>query len=87
LGRVAQVLEACEGVRDAQVVSAPVDSGRDNVLLAVVEGSVGVEPIEARAIQLLEPHERPRQIKVVAEMPRSRAGKIDHGSIMRLFEM
>ncbi len=87
LGRVTEVLGGCEGVRDVQVVSAPADSGRDNILFAIVAGSVSIESVQAWATHSLEPHERPRQIKVVAEIPRSRAGKVDHESIMRLFDI
>ena len=85
LEAVCQTIKAYPGVRDALVLSLPVGRGRENQIVAVVEGNLVAAALNKSLLDDLEPYARPRGIKVVAKMPLTAAGKYDRKSIETLF--
>lgn len=75
------------GVRDALVISLPVGKGRENQIVAVVEGDLDATALLQSLSARLEPHARPRSLKVVAKMPLTPAGKFDRKIIEEFFAL
>ena len=86
LEKVRRAILAVDGVKDAQVLSRPVDTGRDNEILALVEGTLSADAVREKLADVLEPHERPRRLRVVPGIPMAATGKIDRQAIEALFE-
>lgn len=85
LEAVCQTIKSHPGVRDALVISLPVGRGRENQVVAVVEGDVDAADLNKTLLDELEPHARPRGIKVVPKMPLTAAGKYDRQAIEKLW--
>jgi acyl-coenzyme A synthetase/AMP-(fatty) acid ligase len=85
LEAVCQTIKAYPGVRDALVLSLPVGRGRENQIVAVVEGNLDAAALNRSLLDDLEPYARPRSIKVVAKMPLTAAGKYDRHAIEKLW--
>lgn len=73
------------GVRDAFVISVPVNKGRENAIAAVVEGNPDKVHFRQALSDLLEPYAIPRSIKIVAEIPSTASGKYDRKAIEQMF--
>jgi acyl-coenzyme A synthetase/AMP-(fatty) acid ligase len=71
--------------QDALVLSLPVGRGRENQIVAVVEGNLDAAALNRSLLDDLEPYARPRSIKVVAKMPLTAAGKYDRHAIEKLW--
>ncbi len=84
LEKVRQVILAVDGVGDALVLANPVDSGRDREIMALVVGSGSDTAIKAALDNALEPHERPRRIRKVQQIPMAATGKIDRRAIEKI---
>jgi acyl-coenzyme A synthetase/AMP-(fatty) acid ligase len=82
---VRQALKKLPQVQDAVAIALPVDNGRENQIVAVVEGRAVTADLHRMLSNALEPYARPRSIKVVAKIPMTSAGKIDRKAIEGLF--
>lgn len=64
-------------VREAAVVGRPdPDLGERIVAFVVVSGPVEPKALEAHVAALASPHKRPREVHLVAELPRNAMGKV-----------
>ena len=72
-------------VRDALVFARPVQTGRANEILALVESDEKSGIISRSLAKALEPYARPRTIRVVKKMPVTATGKYDRKAIATLF--
>ncbi len=75
-----------DGVTNVCLLTRPVESGRENEIFALVEGDVDRPDIVQGLTGLIEPHMRPRVIKVVPKIPMAPTGKIDRKTIESFFE-
>lgn len=82
---VRQALKKLPQILDAVAISLPVDNGRENQIVAVVEGRAAAADLHRPLADALEPYARPRSIKVVEKIPMTPAGKIDRKAIEALF--
>lgn len=85
LEAIKELVKEAPGVRDALVISLPVGKGRENQIVAVVEGDLDAAKIHKALAARLEPYARPRSIKVVEKMPITSAGKFDRKVIEGFF--
>ena len=85
LEAVKECINRQPGVRDAFVTSLPVGTGRENQIVAVVEGDLDVAHLNQALASDLEPYARPRSIKVVDAIPMTAAGKYDRKVIEGYF--
>lgn len=85
LGLTKQALMGVEGVRDAYVYTRPVQSGRENEILALVEGSATPDQLMQAAMDNLPAWARPRSIMVVDQIPLSSTGKYNRREIEKFF--
>ncbi len=85
LEAVRQSLKRQPGITDALVISLPVGRGRENQVVAVVEGHPEVEDLTSLRLDDLEACAQPRCIKVVEKIPMTMAGKVDREAIEALF--
>jgi acyl-coenzyme A synthetase/AMP-(fatty) acid ligase len=85
LEMVRQALKKLPAVREAVAVSLPVNNGRQNQIVAVVEGPMGSDAVDRMLLESLEPYARPRSIRVVDKIPLTAAGKFDRKTIVGLF--
>ncbi|BBO88862.1 class I adenylate-forming enzyme family protein [Desulfosarcina ovata] len=75
-----------DGVSEALVTALPVGRARENLIVAVVEGAVDGDELNARLETALEPYARPRRIKIVNKIPITAAGKYDRRQIEMFFK-
>ncbi len=85
LTAVAQTLKQLPGVQDAYVFSRPVEKGRENEILALIEGDVPIDKLHEQLKSRLEPYALPRKIRVVGKIPISKVGKYDRVAIEKIF--
>lgn len=78
-------LRQVPGVRDAAVLALSAGRGRENEVVAVVEGEVDPAALRVLLAREVEPYALPRRWKVVERLPVSAAGKIDRPAIRALF--
>ena len=74
------------GVTDVAILSIPLLNGRENQIVAVVEGTVEPPILSKKIASTLEAYARPRSIKVVEKMPYTEAGKYNRNALMALFK-
>ena len=86
LESVRQALKKVPGIREALAISLPVGRGRENQVVAVVEGDAQTADVNRLLGDLLEPYARPRSIKRVEKIPMTAAGKFDRKGIEKLFQ-
>lgn len=72
-------------VTEVLVLALPQANGRENQIVAVVEGQVAAVDISQRLVETLEPYQRPRAVKVVEKIPITAAGKFDRKTIVGYF--
>jgi long-chain acyl-CoA synthetase len=77
------VLAEVPGVRDAVVLPRP-DERLGEIPVAVIEGQCTAEEVTAALRERVAPYKRPRQVLVVAALPRLASGKVDKRSAARL---
>ncbi len=87
LEAVKEQIKKQPGVRDALVISLPVGKSRENLIVAVVEGSIDIGNLKRSLSGCLEPHACPKRIKIVNEIPMTEAGKYDRMVIERIFDI
>ena len=85
LEAVRQSLKRQPGVTDALAISLPVGRGRENQVVAVVEGHPTAVDLTSLRLDELEIYARPRCIKVVEKIPLTAAGKYDRKTIEAWF--
>jgi acyl-coenzyme A synthetase/AMP-(fatty) acid ligase len=85
LEAVRQYLKRQPAITDALAISLPVGRGRENLIVAVVEGHPGTVDLTSLRLDGLEALARPRRIKVVEKIPVTAAGKYDRKTIEALF--
>jgi acyl-coenzyme A synthetase/AMP-(fatty) acid ligase len=86
LMQIQELLKGASGVRDAYVFSLPVDSGRENEILALIEGELDEEQLRKSALTGLEAYAQPRRVRIVERIPVSLSGKHDRKAIEKLFQ-
>ncbi len=86
LESVRQALKKVPGIKEALAISLPVGRGRENQVVAVVEGAAQTAEVNRLLGDLLEPYARPRSIKQVEKIPMTAAGKFDRKGIEKLFQ-
>lgn len=86
LQQIQQLLKNTSGIRDAYVFSLPEDSGRENEILAIIEGEMEERSLRESAFKGLETYAHPRRIRIVEKMPLSLSGKYDRTAIEVLFQ-
>jgi acyl-coenzyme A synthetase/AMP-(fatty) acid ligase len=74
-----------DGVRDALVFARPIETGRTNEILALVETDIKTNAISHSLAEALEPYARPRTVRIIAKMPVTSTGKYDRKAIAKLF--
>lgn len=72
-------------VTEVLVIALPQHNGRENQIVAVVEGQASAADITQQLMQTLEPYQRPRALKVVEKIPITAAGKFDRKTIVGYF--
>ncbi|MCJ7830625.1 MAG: fatty acid--CoA ligase family protein, partial [Desulfobacterales bacterium] len=87
LAAVRETLKALPGVNDAVAISLPVGRGRENRIVAVLEGDLDAAELNEALQDSLEPYARPRSIQVVAKIPVTAAGKYDRQAIAAMFQI
>ena len=85
LEAVRQSLKRQPGITDALAISLSVGRGRENQVVAVVEGHPAAVDLTSLRLDELETCARPRCIKVVEKIPLTAAGKYDRKTIEALF--
>lgn len=85
LEAIREHLKLQPGITDAFVLSLPVGRGRENLVVAVVEGCPQTVDLESLRLDDLETYARPRSIKLVEQIPVTPAGKYDRKTIEALF--
>ncbi len=85
LDKVRLAIQAVDGVNDAQVLVRSVETGRDSEIMAVIEGDLSADNVREKLADVLEPHERPRHLRMVDKIPMAATGKVDRQAIENLF--
>lgn len=83
---IRQTLLNQDGIADAVVFALPIPGGRENQLVAVVEGQGDLSALSEKIAAELEPYARPRRIRAVGKIPFTAAGKYDRSRLRALFE-
>lgn len=86
LDEIRDKLKQIAGVRDAAVISIPVEMGRQNEIAALVEGELDVAHIRRELASMLPPFAFPRLIRVTPQLPRTAAGKFDRSRLEGLLK-
>ena len=86
LEEVRDKIKKTPGVTECLVFSRPAPGGRENDIVALIEGQVGGQELRQGLAQLLEPYAMPRAIKVVEQIPLTASGKFDRTVIDRMLE-
>jgi acyl-coenzyme A synthetase/AMP-(fatty) acid ligase len=85
LEAVRESLKRQPGITDALAISLPMGQGRENLVVAVVEGHPATVDLTSLRLDDLETCARPRCIKVMEKIPVTAAGKYDRKAIEALF--
>ena len=86
LAAVRTLLLQHAGVCEALVTALPVGRARENLIVAVVEGTASLAALNALMENNLEPYARPRRIRIVDRIPVTAAGKHDRRQIETYFK-
>jgi acyl-coenzyme A synthetase/AMP-(fatty) acid ligase len=78
-------LKELPDITDALVLSLPAGRGRENEIVALVEGDVETAQIRLALAERVEPYALPRRIVAVEKIPMSAAGKYDRRAAALLF--
>lgn len=78
-------IKEISGSGECVVFSRPTPGGRENELVALVEGEVEIPRLKRQLATVLEACALPRVIKAVAQIPVSANGKFDRAAIARMF--
>jgi len=81
-----EALMRVDGVQDVYVYARPVQSGRENEILALVEGRTTTDQLIEAAHRRLPTYARPRHIKITPKIPLTATGKYRRSAIASLFE-
>ena len=73
------------GIKDALVLALPAGRGRENEIVAVVEGDLAVAAIRQSLADKVAPYALPRRILIADKIPMSAAGKYDRRAAAALF--
>jgi len=86
LAVIKEVLMEVNGVCDVYVFAQPVESGRENEILTLVEGTATIDLLKEAANRLLPPYAHPRSIRVTQQMPVTSTGKYHRNAIEDFFK-
>lgn len=84
LSVIQERLKGVSGVKDAYVLTLPSESGRDNEIVAIVEGPVDSRQVRESIQKVLPSFMLPRRIQLVAKIPTSDSGKYNRMEIEKL---
>jgi acyl-coenzyme A synthetase/AMP-(fatty) acid ligase len=84
LAAVQTKLKQIPGVRDAVVISLPIETGRQNELVALVVTHLDAPEVRRQIAAVSESYAVPRRIAVVEDIPVTSTGKYDHMEIERI---
>lgn len=86
LALIKEALMSVDGVRDVYVYAQQVQSGRENEILAMVEGWATADQLIETANRRLPSYARPRRIKVLPKIPLTATGKYRRTAIEAHFK-
>lgn len=86
LARTRETLMEVNNVEDVYVFAIQVKSGRENEIVALIEGQVTADQMHQSAKEHLPAYARPRNIKVVKQIPLSSTGKYNRTAIRKIFD-
>ncbi len=86
LAVIKEILMDVDSVQDVYVYAQPVESGRGNEILALVEGTATTGQLNDAVHRRLPPHARPRSIEVTRQMPVTSTGKYRRTAIEAFFK-
>ncbi|HQM44263.1 MAG TPA: class I adenylate-forming enzyme family protein [Smithellaceae bacterium] len=72
-------------VRDVVVMALPTETGRDNIVVALIAGDLSEVELRKMMMEKLDPYAVPRRIKVVQAIKRSATGKIEYRRVEQMF--
>lgn len=75
-----------DGVTNVSLMARPVHTGRENEILALVEGDVEKEDLMVSLAKRIEHYAMPRAIKLVPHIPVTATGKIDRKKMATYFD-
>jgi acyl-coenzyme A synthetase/AMP-(fatty) acid ligase len=84
LEEIRDTIRGLAGIHDCVVAALPERGGRGSRIAALVAGEVEPETVRELAARQLEPHARPRIIRVVKTIPVRANGKHDRAAILEL---
>ncbi|MDL2330222.1 acyl--CoA ligase [Desulfosarcina sp. OttesenSCG-928-A07] len=85
LSVIRELLRGDPKITEALLLAISVGRARENQIVAVVEGTVNLNDVNQLLAESLEPHARPRQIRVMDKIPVTPAGKYDRKQIESYF--
>lgn len=85
LDKVRQAILNMDGIDEALVLARAVETGRDSEIAALAVGGLSAADVRKALDKVLEPHERPRRLRMIDEIPMAATGKIDRPAIEALF--
>jgi acyl-coenzyme A synthetase/AMP-(fatty) acid ligase len=86
LAKTRETLMQVKGVEDVYVFAIQVKSGRENEIVALVEGRVTAGRIHQAVNMHLPAYARPRNIKIIEQIPLSSTGKYNRTAIKKIFK-
>ncbi len=81
-GEVEAAILAVPGISEAAVVGVPDDEFGQRVVAFVVSDGVSAAAIDEHVGALLTTHKRPREIRLVSELPRNAMGKVQKSKLL-----
>ena len=85
LDEIREKIKNLPGVRDAVVLSIPLDRGREHEIVALVEGTSNEKDLRLSLSEKLEAYSLPRRIRITEKIPISKTGKYDRSKIEEFF--
>ena len=86
LEEVREKILSLPDVADALILALAGNSGRENEIAALLEGSIHPRQVREHLAAQLEPYALPRHIRVTGQIPRNAMGKYDMETILKLFQ-
>ena len=86
LEEVREKILSLPDVADALILALPGNTGRENEIAALLEGTIPPRQVREHLARQLEPYALPRHIRVAGQIPRNAMGKYDMEAILELFQ-
>lgn len=86
LEEIRQKIIGLSKVEDAVVIAQDTSKGRENTIVALVQGDVEIDLLRKALAAHIEPYAMPRRIKITSTIPMAPTGKYDRQAIEALLE-